>query len=49
MPFVSRKQASWMFQNKPKMAKEWANKTPSIKELPERASKIKSRLAKRSK
>lgn len=34
MPFVSKKQARWMFANKPEMAKEWANKTNSIKKLP---------------
>ncbi len=34
MPFVSKKQAKWMFANKPQMAKEWASKTPSIKALP---------------
>lgn len=34
MPFVSRKQAGWMFANKPQMAKEWASKTPSISSLP---------------
>lgn len=34
MPFVSQKQAGWMFANKPKIAKEWASKTKSIKSLP---------------
>jgi len=36
MPFESKKQAKWMFTNKPNMAKEWATKTPSIKALPEK-------------
>jgi hypothetical protein len=34
MPFKSKKQAKWMFANKPKMAKEWASKTKSFKKLP---------------
>lgn len=34
MPFSSKKQAKWMFANKPAMATEWASKTPSIKSLP---------------
>ena len=39
MPFESRSQAKWMFSNKPKMAKEWASHTESIKSLPERKKK----------
>jgi len=35
MPFLSQAQARWMFANKPKMAKEWAGKTPSISGLPQ--------------
>lgn len=35
MPFKSKAQARWMFVNKPKMAKEWASKTPSMKSLPD--------------
>lgn len=38
MPFTSKAQAKWMFANKPKMAKEWASKTPSIKSLPKNHS-----------
>lgn len=34
MPFKSKAQARWMFANKPKMAKEWAEHTPSMKSLP---------------
>lgn len=36
MPFKSKAQAKWMFANKPKMAKEWASETPSIKSLPKK-------------
>jgi len=38
MPFKSKKQSEWMFQNKPEMAKEWASKTDYSK-LPEKAPK----------
>jgi hypothetical protein len=34
MPFKSKAQAKYMFANKPKIAKEFASKTPSIKALP---------------
>lgn len=34
MPFKSKAQVKWMFSTKPKMAKEWASKTKSIKSLP---------------
>lgn len=36
MPFKSKAQAKYMFAKHPKMAKEWASKTPSIKRLPAR-------------
>jgi len=39
MPFLSQAQRAWMFTNKPKMAKEWASKTPDIKNLPEKVRK----------
>lgn len=39
MPFRSQRQAKWMFANKPKMAREWASKTKSIKRLPKRVRK----------
>ena len=39
MPFVSQKQRSWMFENKPEMAKKWAAETPDIKDLPEKKGK----------
>lgn len=41
MPFKSKKQARWMFSQKPEMAKEWASKTPNIKSLPMKVRKIK--------
>lgn len=34
MPFESKAQARWMFSQHPKMAKEWAAHTPSMKSLP---------------
>ncbi len=36
MPFKSKAQARFLFANHPNMAKEWADKTKSIKDLPER-------------
>jgi hypothetical protein len=36
MPFKSKAQQRFMFSQKPKMAKEFAAATPSIKTLPER-------------
>ncbi len=41
MPFKSKAQAKWMFSHKPKMAKEWASKTKSIKSLPKKVKKKK--------
>ena len=38
MPFKSKAQARFMFSKHPKMAKEWASKTSSIKSLPEKKS-----------
>lgn len=43
MPFKSKKQVEWMFANKPKMAKEWASKTKSIKKLPKKVVKKKKK------
>ena len=40
MPFASKSQARWAFANKPKMAADWAGKTPSIKAMPETKRKI---------
>lgn len=42
MPFKSKKQARWMFANKPGIAKEWAAATPSIKKLPQKIRKKKN-------
>jgi hypothetical protein len=39
MPFKSRAQARMMFATHPRMAKEWASVTPSIKALPEKVKK----------
>ncbi len=41
MPFVSKAQQRFMFARHPKMAKEWADKTPDIKGLPEHVKKSK--------
>jgi len=35
MPFKSKAQQGWMFVHHPEMAKEWAEETPNIKNLPE--------------
>ena len=40
MPFKSKSQARYMFSRHPKIAKEFAAKTPSIKALP---NKVKGR------
>ena len=37
MPFTSKKQMKWMFANKPRMAKRWAEHTPDISSLPEQS------------
>lgn len=39
MPFKSKAQVGYMFANKPKMAKEFAAKTPSINTLPKYSGK----------
>ena len=45
MPLKSKAQQRWMFANKPKMAKEWADETPNIKKLPEKVkTKAKTKL-----
>lgn len=49
MPFLSKAQKRWMYANKPEMAKEWEDDTPTGR-LPERLhakSSSKTRLAKR--
>src|SRR5450631_4455905 len=35
MPFKSKAQQGFMFSEHPEMAKEWAAKTPNMKDLPE--------------
>lgn len=45
-PFKSKSQERWMFAKKPKMAKEWAAETPSIKALPEKVKKPKRKKKK---
>lgn len=39
MPFKSKAQARLMWAKHPEMAKEWAEKTPSIQALPEKVKK----------
>ena len=39
MPFKSKKQMKWMYANKPKMVKKWAEHTKSIKKLPNKVKK----------
>lgn len=36
MPFKSEDQRKWMFANKPKMARQWAEHTPKGKQLPKK-------------
>lgn len=43
MPFASKLQAKWMYANKPKLAKEWAKKTPNFKSLPKKTKKSKGK------
>ena len=49
MPFESKAQARYMYAKHPKIAKEFAEKTPSIKSLPEKIKDQKSALKKASK
>ena len=39
MPFKSLAQMRFMYAKNPKMAKEWASKTPNIKSLPKKVKK----------
>jgi hypothetical protein len=43
MPFSSQRQRRFMFSQKPALAKEFAEKTPKGKKLPEKAAKKKGR------
>lgn len=47
MPFKSESQRRYLYANNPKVAKEFASKTPKGKKLPERISKKRSPLAKK--
>jgi hypothetical protein len=39
MPFKSQAQMRLLYAKYPKMAKEWASKTPNVKALPEKVNK----------
>lgn len=43
MPFKSKQQAKYMFATHPKIAREFAKETPSIKALPKTVSRVKKR------
>jgi hypothetical protein len=43
MPFKSKAQQKFMFSQKPKLAKEFAEHTPNIKSLPEHVKKKKKK------
>ena len=43
MPFKSKAQARYMFATMPETARKWAKKTPSVKALPKKAPKKRSR------
>jgi hypothetical protein len=38
-PFKSQRQRSWMYKNKPEMAKRWEKETPKGKKLPKKKKK----------
>ena len=42
MPFKSKGQVRYMFSQHPKIAKEFAEKTPSIKALPNKVHQVKA-------
>lgn len=48
MPFKSEAQARYMYATKPGMAREFSNATPSIKALPEKVSKYKNLLKRKT-
>lgn len=39
MPFRSKAQRKWMYENKPEMAKKWEEHTPKDAKLPEKVAK----------
>ena len=41
MPFKSKAQSRYLFAREPEVAKRWAKETPSMKSLPEKATKSK--------
>ncbi len=43
MPFKSKSQARYLFAKEPEVAKEFADKTKSIKALPEKVKKKKKK------
>lgn len=43
MPFVSEKQRAYLFAKKPKVAKEFASKTPKNAKLPKKVSRTKKK------
>lgn len=47
MPFKSKKQAKWMFKNKPKMAKEWASHT-DFNALPNAVKSLRKKYRKKN-
>lgn len=47
-PFKSKAQARYLFARHPKIAKEFARKTGSLKRLPEKSSKGRKKGKKRS-
>ena len=44
MPFKSKAQRKWMYANKPSMAKQWEADTPKGARLPEKASKVQTKV-----
>jgi hypothetical protein len=46
MPFKSKAQARYMYAKHPKLAKEFSEKTKSIKALPEHVKKSKKKTSK---
>lgn len=47
MPFKSKRQARFLWAKKPKIAKEFAEKTPKGKKLPEKVKRKKARKGKK--
>jgi len=47
MPFKSKAQQKWMFATHPRMAEEWASRTPNMKDLPDTAHTKRKRAVKK--